>query len=176
MQTDSKTLLVMLLETENPAKETVVKRVREWGAHVAHIVMTEGCEMEAIAVVTILALIQYFVFGYQVGQMRVKHGVRAPAIVGAPEFERMFRVQQNTLEQIVIFIPALWIYGEYVHPLWGAAIGLVFIVGRFLYKSGYVADPSKRSPGFIVCTVSVSILLLAGLWGAGSELYSQYMN
>ena len=127
--------------------------------------------MEAVAVVTILALIQYFVFGYQVGVMRGKHGVKAPAITGAPEFERMFRVQQNTLEQLVMFVPAIWIYAYFGNPLWAAAIGLVFIVGRFIYKRSYVADASKRSTGFTISVVAVSVLLVAGLFAAGKDLY-----
>ena len=130
--------------------------------------------MEAIAIVTILALIQYFVFGVQVGQMRVKHGVKAPAITGHPEFERMLRVQQNTLEQLVMFLPALWIYGYFGRPLWAAAAGVVFIIGRFIYKRSYISDPSKRSTGFTISIIATSFLLVAGLIAAGYDLYTQF--
>ena len=130
--------------------------------------------MEAIAIVTILALIQYYVFGVQVGQMRVKHGVKAPAITGHPEFERMFRVQQNTLEQLVMFLPALWIYGYFSRPLWAAAAGIVFIIGRFMYKRGYTSDPSKRGTGFAISIIATSFLLIAGLIAAGYDLYAQF--
>lgn len=132
--------------------------------------------MEAIAVVTILALAQYYIFGVQVGQMRAKHGVKAPAITGHPEFERMFRVQQNTLEQLVMFVPALWIYGYFGKPMWAAAAGIVYIVGRIVYKRGYVADPAKRSPGFTISIIATSALMLAGLVAAGIDLYSQYVQ
>lgn len=132
--------------------------------------------MEAIAVVTILALIQFYVFAVQVGRMRSKHGVRAPAITGHPEFERMFRVQQNTMEQLVIFVPALWIYGHFGNPLWGAAVGLVYIVGRFIYKRGYVIDPSKRSLGFTIGVIAISVLLVGGLIAAGQDLYINYLT
>lgn len=132
--------------------------------------------MEAIAVVTILALMQFFLFGLQVGQMRGKHGVKAPAITGHPEFERMFRIQQNTMEQLVIFIPAIWIYGLFGNPTWGAIAGLVFIVGRFVYRQGYLADPAKRSAGFGIGMVAIAFLLIAGLFGAGKDIYFLYLS
>ena len=130
--------------------------------------------MEAIAIVTILALIQYYIFGLQVGQMRVKHSVKAPAVSGHPEFERMFRVQQNTLEQLVMFLPALWIYGYFGRPLWAAGAGIVYIIGRFIYKRSYVSDPSKRSLGFTIGIFATSFLLVAGLIAAGYDLYAQF--
>ena len=132
--------------------------------------------MEAIAVVTILALFQYFVFGFQVGQMRAKHGIKAPAISGHPEFERMFRVQQNTLEQLMMFVPALWIFGYFGNPLWAAAAGVVFIIGRSVYKHSYLADPAKRSAGFTISVVATSALMVAGLVAAGNGLYAQFLR
>lgn len=132
--------------------------------------------MEVIAVVTILALIQFYVFAVQVGRMRAKHGVRAPAITGHPEFERMFRVQQNTMEQLVIFVPALWTYGYFGNPLWGAAVGLVYIVGRFVYKRGYLIDPSKRSLGFTIGVIAISVLLVGGLIAASQDVYVNYLK
>ena len=100
--------------------------------------------MQAVAIVTILALAQYILFSIQVGSMRQKHGIKAPAVSGHPEFERMFRVQQNTMEQLVAFVPALWLYAYLVSPFWGAGIGLVFIIGRFLYRTEYLKDPASR--------------------------------
>lgn len=132
--------------------------------------------MEAIAVVTILALMQFYLFGFQVGQMRAKHGVKAPATTGHPEFERMFRVQQNTMEQLVMFLPALWIFGWLSKPEWGAALGLVFIIGRYIFKRGYAADASKRGPGFAISTTAVAILMIGGLVTAGYDLYVQYLQ
>lgn len=132
--------------------------------------------MEAIAVVTILALMQFYLFGIQVAQMRAKHGVKAPAITGHPEFERMFRVQQNTMEQLVLFLPSLWIYGSLGKPLWAAALGLVFIVGRFVYKRAYVADPSSRGPGFTISSVAIAILMIGSLVTAGYGAYARYLQ
>jgi hypothetical protein len=87
-------------------------------------------------------------------------------------FERHFRVQQNTLEQLVIFVPALWLFGYYVHPWWGAGLGLVFIIGRYLYYRGYVGDPAKRGTGFIIGEVGQGLLLIGGLAGAVVAYFS----
>lgn len=116
--------------------------------------------MEPIVIVTCLALAQYFVFGLQVGQMRIRHGVKAPAMSGHPEFDRAFRVHENTLEQLAIFLPTLWMYGYYVNAQWGAVIGLVFIVGRFMYRAGYMKDPGNRGAGFTVGFASYAVMLL----------------
>lgn len=126
--------------------------------------------MEAIAIVTVLALIQFFIFSMDVGKARVKYGVSAPSISGNPEFERAFRVQQNTLEQLIQFLPGVWMFGYYVHALWGAAIGVVFIIGRFVYRAGYLQDPSKRGKGFMISMAATAILLLGGLIGAVMNL------
>ncbi len=132
--------------------------------------------MEAVAFVTLLALMQFFIFGVQVGQMRAKHGVNAPAITGHPEFERMLRIQQNTMEQLVVFLPALWIYGYFGKPLYAAAAGLVFLIGRFVYKRAYLADPSRRSTGFTIGIVAISALIVAGLYSVGRGLWIEYLS
>lgn len=122
--------------------------------------------MEAVAIVTILALGQFILFSIQVGSMRGKHGIKAPATTGHPEFERVFRVQQNSMEQLVAFIPALWMFGYLVNPLWGAAMGLVFIIGRFIYRSSYVKDPAARGMGFTITFVPTAVMLVWGLIAA----------
>ena len=98
--------------------------------------------------------------------MRGKHGIKAPAIAGHPEFERMFRVQQNTMEQLVAFIPALWIYGYVVNAKWGAAIGLVYIVGRFVYRAEYLKDPDSRGLGFTITFLPTAVMLVWALIAA----------
>ncbi|MBT8086934.1 MAG: MAPEG family protein [Woeseiaceae bacterium] len=122
--------------------------------------------MTPIAIVTILAIGQFILFSVQVGSMRGKHGINAPAIAGHPEFERMFRIQQNTMEQLVAFIPALWIFGYVVNPKWGAAIGLVYIVGRFVYRAEYLKDPASRGLGFTISFVPTAVMLLWALVAA----------
>jgi uncharacterized membrane protein YecN with MAPEG domain len=104
--------------------------------------------MEWVVIVTVLLLLQYTWFGLQVGVVRGKHGLKAPAMSGAPEFDRMFRVHYNTMEQLVMFLPLMWLFAHYVNALWAAGFGLVFLVGRFIYRVEYLKDPASRSPGF----------------------------
>lgn len=132
--------------------------------------------MDAIAIITVLALMQFTYFSFQVGQMRAKHGVMAPSISGNIEFECMFRVQQNTLEQIVVFLPALWMYAMLQNPLWGAAIGAVYIIGRFIYRASYLKDPKSRSLGFMLTLVPSVVLLIGALIGAGRGVYFEYFQ
>jgi len=122
--------------------------------------------MEWVAIVAALVLIEYMGIVWLTGQSRGRHGVAAPAITGHPVFERWMRVQGNTVEQLVIFFPALWLFSHYVHSGAAAALGLVFLVGRFLFARGYVADPAKRGPGFILSYLSNAVLVLGGLAGA----------
>jgi len=124
---------------------------------------TKGITMELPAIVTALALLQFTWFCVQVGGMRAKHGVKAPAMSGPPEFERMMRVQQNTTEQLVVFLPALWLHAFLVNPLWAAGIGLLFIIGRFIYRAAYLRDPSSRSLGFTTGFVATAVLLVWSL-------------
>jgi glutathione S-transferase len=119
--------------------------------------------MEPIAIVTLLILIQYFVFAALVGKARVQHKVDAPAITGNAVFERYFRVHQNTLEQLIVVLPAMWLFGWYVDPLVGGALGLVFIIGRWVYCSAYVADPAKRAKGYVVGMLAQTVLVLGAL-------------
>ena len=100
-----------------------------------------------------------------VGKARGTYAVPAPATSGNEVFERYFRVQMNTLEQLVVFVPSILLFGAYVHPLIAAALGLVFVIGRWLYFRGYVKDPKKRELGFILSGIPNLILLLGGLIG-----------
>lgn len=126
--------------------------------------------MEPVAVVIALALFQYVVFAMLVGWARGKYGVKAPAVTGHEIFERYFRVHQNTLELLVAFVPAIWLFGLYVDPTWAALLGLVYLVARVLYLRGYVADPAKREVGFALSVLPVFVLLAGALWGAGRRL------
>ena len=126
--------------------------------------------MEFVAFVIALALLEFAVFGMLVGWARGKYKVAAPAIGGHPVFERYFRAHQNTMEQLVAFVPAMWLFGTYVNSTWAAWLGLVFVVGRVVYLAGYVADPAKREIGFAMSSLPVVILLLGALWGAGKAL------
>jgi len=116
------------------------------------------------AIVTILAVLMYFYMGLRVGQMRGKHKIAAPAMTGNPEFERAVRVHMNTLEQIIVFLPLLWVATVYFRTLgWlPAVLGLVWIVGRILYMQGYMQAPEKRELGFAVAGLAnLGLLILA---------------
>lgn len=127
--------------------------------------------MDAVVIVTVLALLQFSWFGYEVGIMRAKHQCKAPAVTGAPEFERMFRVQQNTMEQLVVFLPAMWLFGTMVEPLWAAGLGVIYLIGRTIYRYSYVNDPKSRSLGFMMSYIP-SLLML--LWLIGATVYAYF--
>jgi len=116
--------------------------------------------MEAVAIVTILALVQYMFFGIQVGGAHQKYGVKAPIMSGDPQFERINRVHQNTLEQLIVLIPALWMYAHYVNPLWGAGMGVVYLIGRFIYRAEYTKDPATRTLGFSLSYLPGAVMLV----------------
>ena len=106
--------------------------------------------MAYVAAVTILLLIQYTFFFAAVGAARGKEKVVAPATTGSEIFERALRVQINTLEQLVITLPAMWISATYFMPVIAAILGFVFFIGRIVYRQAYVTDPSKRGPGMMI--------------------------
>ncbi len=122
--------------------------------------------MTLVHIVIALALIEFFVFLMAVGRARGTYKVSAPATSGNEMFERYFRVQMNTIEQLLIFLPSILLFARYVHPLIAAALGLVFVIGRWVYFRAYVKDPQKRSIGFALSATPNLILLLGGLFGA----------
>jgi uncharacterized MAPEG superfamily protein len=122
--------------------------------------------MEFVTIVAMLSLIEFMAFGGAVGKSRVKTGISAPAVTGDESFERYYRVHQNTLEQLIVFIPALYAFGYYVNDLAAVALGTVFLVGRALYFRAYTADPNSRGLGFMLSFVPNVILTFGGIIGA----------
>jgi glutathione S-transferase len=117
------------------------------------------------ALVTLMAIILYLYTGLLVAKARSKFGVIAPATTGNPDFDRVFRVQQNTLEWMPIFLPLLWCFVLYVND-WGAALlGLVWITGRLLYIRGYAQAADKRHRGFAMQAFACGALLIGTLAG-----------
>lgn len=115
--------------------------------------------------VTVLALLQYMFFSSLVGKARGRYGVKAPATTGHEMFERYYRVQMNTLELLVVFLPALWLAARYWSPTWMAAVGAVYLVGRVVYLKAYTTNPAGRGLGFALSFVPAFLLLLAALAG-----------
>ena len=118
-----------------------------------------------ISLITIAALIEYLVFVLLTGQARDKYNVQAPATTGDPIFERNYRVQQNTLEQLVIFIPALWLYNEYVGTRTAFLLGLIFRDRARDSTHGYIKEPSKRQTGAMATFAANGILVIGSLIG-----------
>jgi glutathione S-transferase len=124
------------------------------------------------ALVTLLAIIFYFYTGVRVASARSRFGVKAPATTGHPDFERVFRMQMNTLEWMPIFLPALWLFGSYVGDIAAAIIGLIWIAGRVFYLIGYEEAAEKRGRGFGIQTFAAAILWVGALVGIVTHLVS----
>lgn len=121
--------------------------------------------MQYIELIALTAVLQFLVFGVMVGKARTAAGLKAPAVVGDENFERAYRVQMNTLELLVAFIPALLIAGSYWPSEVVAAVGLVYIIGRFIYWRAYVTAPKKRAIGFILSFAPIAVLIVLAIVG-----------
>ncbi len=122
--------------------------------------------MHYVHIIALLAVFQFIAFCILVGAARGKYGIKAPAMTGNEHFERAVRVQMNTLEQLVCFLPALFIAAVYWPQTYVAALGVVYLVGRTLYRQAYVNDPAKRGLGFLLTFLPTTLLALVGLVGA----------
>jgi glutathione S-transferase len=123
-----------------------------------------------VSLVTVLAIILFLVTTINVGKARVKYGIQPPVMSGDPNFDRVVRVQQNTLEQLVLFLPALWIFAMFVQPMVAAVVGGIWVVGRSLYAWGYYQAAEKRALGFAIGIFSNMILLVGSLVGTILQL------
>lgn len=130
----------------------------------------KGNFMAWVEIVTLLAIIQLLAFGFLVGKARVQFKVAAPATTGNEIFERYFRVQMNTLETLVVFLPALWIAALHWSPPLMAAIGVVYLIGRQMYLASYVRNPASRSAGYGLSFLPTAVLAVLGLIGAVQAL------
>lgn len=122
--------------------------------------------MDFVTIVAVLAVLQFIVFSVLVGTARGTYGVKAPAVQGHEMFDRAFRVQMNTLEQLVCFLPALLLANLHYSDGYIALLGAVYLVGRLLYRQAYIKDPSTRAVGFILSLVPTVLLLIAAFIGA----------
>lgn len=117
------------------------------------------------ALVTVLSVVYTIYLALRVGAQRTKTGVAAPATTGHPDFERAFRIHMNMVEQMVLFLPVLWLSVAVIGDMWTAAIGLVWLIGRVVYAVGYTRDPSKRGTGMMIAMLATFALILVTLFG-----------
>lgn len=126
--------------------------------------------MEYATLIVLLALLQYTWFTMRVGKGREMYNIKAPACTGNENFERLFRVQQNTMEQLVVFIPACFAFAWFLSGFWSMILGAVFIIGRFLYSAEYVKEPKTRLIGMLLTFLPNAALVLGALYGVVREL------
>ncbi|GAB2787309.1 MAPEG family protein [Dyella kyungheensis] len=117
------------------------------------------------AVVVLLTVLLQVGTLWATGHARGKYGIQAPAISGHAAFERAWRVQMNTLEATVIFLPTLWLAVQYGYPLWASVAGLVWVVGRVWYAVAYLKEAAKRSGGFLLSSAAWAVMLVLGVIG-----------
>jgi glutathione S-transferase len=127
--------------------------------------------MNYVYLVILLALFQFLYFTLRTGLTREKMGVEAPSTVGNETWERIFRVQQNTMEQLIMFIPAILLFSHFVSPKWALLPGVLFIIGRQIFSHLYVTNPPKRAPGVALSMLSTLVLLVGSLIGILIELF-----
>lgn len=120
--------------------------------------------MGGVAVATlivVLAAIEVMVLGFLVGKARGTYGVKAPATSGHPDWERVNRAHQNSIEQLVVFIPLFLAYCFHVGQTTGIGLGVVFLIARVLYARGYIQQAERRSVGAFL-TFAVQAWLAIG--------------
>jgi len=129
--------------------------------------------MEYVTAVVMLALLQYIYFAIEVGRARARFSVPAPATTGDEHFERFFRAHQNSTEQLVVFLPAIFACGYFANEALATALGLTFVVGRMLYFRGYTNPEKSRGLGFMLGLLSSVIMILSVLYAIGVALVAQ---
>jgi uncharacterized membrane protein YecN with MAPEG domain len=126
--------------------------------------------MELVYFMIMLALLEYVAMAALVGRAREKFGILAPTMTGHPDFERVIRVHLNTLENLIIFVPAVWVFASYVSALWAAILGFVFVVARAVYAIGYLRAADKRSIGAAITGLVDLVLVVGSLVGLARAL------
>ncbi len=117
------------------------------------------------ALVVLLTVILLFAVTILAGRARAKYKIKAPATTGHPAFERAHRIQMNTLEQAVMFLPTLWLAARFGNPSWAGILGLVWLLGRVWYVLAYQRDPAKREPAFGLAMLAFALLLVLAIYG-----------
>ena len=126
--------------------------------------------MQYVDLVAIAAVFQFLCFGAMTGLARRKSGLKAPKVTGDESFERMYRVQMNTLEMLVAFMPALFIASKYWPPELTASLGAVYIIGRLIYWRAFVTKPASRGLGFKLTITPIALLIFLTCLGVFMSL------
>ena len=126
--------------------------------------------MDYVIGIILIALLQYLYFTGKTGFTRVKYKVSAPKCEGDETWERIFRVQQNTMEQLIVFVPGMLAFAHWVSESWALLPGVLFILGRALYSRAYVTNPESRALGMILSMFSNIALVLGALIALGLSL------
>ena len=113
--------------------------------------------------VILLALVVYIGTCVNCARLRARHRILSPATSGHPDFERAFAIQRNTMEQLVAFVPAVWLFSALVNPTVGAVVGAIWVVGRVVYAISYARAPEARGPGFIIAFLALVVLVVGAL-------------
>ena len=127
--------------------------------------------MHYVELVALVAILQYLAFGALAGNARQKSGLKAPAVSGHEGFERMYRVQMNTLETLVAFLPALFLSAQYAPAIFVAGLGVIYLIGRTIYWRSYVESPAKRGLGFMLSIIPTFALIVVAIVGNVMALF-----
>lgn len=122
------------------------------------------------ALVVLLAVLLQFGTMFAVGRARGKYGIHAPATSGHPAFERAYRVQMNTLEAVLLFLPTLWLAARYGFAGWAGVAGLAWIVGRTWYALAYLRDAARRGGGYVLGMLAWAAVLVMAVIGLARAL------
>lgn len=123
------------------------------------------------AAATLLALLLYAGVSYNVANARVRYKIKAPSVVGAEGFERAYRVQMNTLEQLAFFLPVMWLYALSLNDIGAAVGGVIWTIGRAIYAISYLRNPSTRTLGFSIAYIAAIGLFLGAIWGVARTMF-----
>jgi len=126
--------------------------------------------MDYVYLVILLALVQFIFFTFRTGAARGKYGVEAPKTQGNETWERIYRVQQNSMEQLIIFIPGMLAFAHYVSPKWAVLLGALYLLGRQIFSYLYITNPKKRGPGVALSFLSNMVLVVGALVGGIMKL------
>lgn len=118
-----------------------------------------------IGVTTILTVLLLAACTIHVGRARGRYGVKAPGMSGPDGFERAVRVQANTNESALMFLPALWTAAAFGTAWISAVIGMVWLVSRVWYAFAYATPGRNRGPAFTLSVLALVALIFQAAWG-----------